>query len=52
MEYDVQTYANMLIDQLIRIKDRHRSELSLAEVEVINDSCNLISHNLQKLEVC
>lgn len=47
---DVRVYASTLVDQLIRIKDRHRDVLSCSEVDVINDACNLIDHNLKELK--
>lgn len=47
---DIRTYANTLIDQLIRIKDNHRDVLTFDEIEHLNDACNLISHNLERLE--
>ena len=43
-------YANTLIDRLIYIKDRHRDELNLMERDTINAACNLIAHNMDKLE--
>lgn len=51
MNEDVKTYANTLVDQLISIKDFHRGELLSSEVEAINDVCNLIIDNMDKLEV-
>ena len=51
MNEDIKTYANTLIDQLISIKDFHRGELLGSEVETINDVCNLISDNIENLEV-
>jgi hypothetical protein len=43
-------YINTLIDSLIRIKDIHRYELTRREIDQINDACNLISHNIDKLD--
>ena len=42
--------ANTLIDQMIHIKDRHRDILNATEIDAINDTCNLISHNIKYLE--
>ena len=50
MSEDIKVYANTLIDLLIRIKDIHRYELTRREIDQINDACNLISHNIDKLE--
>ena len=47
---DLELYASMTVDKLISIKDRHRSDLSLDEIEVINNACNLIYHNRKLLE--
>lgn len=47
---DIELYASMTVDKLIGIKDRHRSDLSLDEIEVINNACNLIYHNRKLLE--
>lgn len=47
---ELELYANTLVDQLILIKDRHKSELRRHEVDAINDICNLVSHNLKVLE--
>ena len=46
---DVQVYANMLIDELNRIKDHHRDILNSSEIDTINDTCNLIYHNREEL---
>lgn len=50
MNDDMRVYANTIVDQLIRIKDMHRYELSRREIDSINDACNLISHNINRLE--
>lgn len=50
MNDDMRVYANTIVDQLIRIKDMHRYELSKKEIDSINDACNLISHNLEVLK--
>ena len=47
---DVHVYANVLIDELIAIKDMHRDVLTRTEVESINDACNLISHNIKEIK--
>lgn len=47
---DIGVYANCLIDELIRIKDRHRDILNSTEIDTINDACNLISHNIKELK--
>lgn len=50
MTDEMMLYANTIVDQLIRIKDMHRYELSRKEIDSINDACNLISHNISRLE--
>lgn len=50
MNDDLKLYANTIVEQLIRIKDMHRYELSRNEIDSINDACNLISHNLKVLK--
>lgn len=47
----VRIKANTLIDQMIRIKDNHRDILTMTEIDAINDMCNLVSHNIDRLEV-
>lgn len=47
---DIKAYANTLIDQLISIKDNHRDVLTFEEIDYINDACNLISKNIERLE--
>ena len=44
-------YANNVVEALIRLKDSHKGDLTLDEVEAINDACNLIDHNLKRLNV-
>ena len=46
----IKVYANTLIDRLIFIKDRHKDIFNLMEIDTINDACNLIAHNIEKLE--
>ena len=46
----IRVKANTLIDQMIHIKDRHRDILNSTEIDAINDTCNLISHNIKYLE--
>ena len=47
---EIYTYANGLIDGLIYIKDRHRDVLLRAEIDNINNACNLIEHNIDVLK--
>lgn len=46
----VRVKANTLIDQMIQIKDKHRDILNMTEVDAINNMCNLVSHNIDRLE--
>ena len=46
----IRVKANTLIDQMIHIKDHHRYILNPTEIDAINDTCNLISHNIMYLE--
>ena len=48
--HDVHVYANVLVDELIAIKDRHRDVLNRTEVESINDICNLVTHNIKEIK--
>lgn len=48
--HDVHVYANILVDELIAIKDRHRDTLTMTEIESINDICNLVSHNIKEIK--
>lgn len=47
---NLNTYANTLIDELIKVKDHHRDVLSKSEIDSINDICNLVQHNLEELK--
>lgn len=47
---DVAVYANMIIDQLIAIKDRHRDVLNSTEVDTLNNAANLIEVNIKELK--
>lgn len=47
---DVGVIANVIIDELIAIKDSHRDVLTRSEIDTINDACNLISHNIKELK--
>lgn len=48
--FDIRVYANSIIDALILIKDSNRDKLSVTEIDALNDACNLISHNIDRLE--
>ena len=50
MNSELIVYALSVIDQLIWIKDRHRGELSVDEIDTLNHACNLIEHNINQLE--
>lgn len=50
MSKNLDLIASTTVDQLIRIKDRHRDILSLEEIETINRSANLIYKNRKLLE--
>lgn len=51
MEMDIQVYAQMLVDNLIRLKDTNRDNLTRNEIDTINAACNLIDHNKGALKV-
>lgn len=43
-------YINTLIDKLIAIKDHNRDTLTRNEVDTINSACNILSHNIERIE--
>lgn len=43
-------YINTLIDKLIAIKDSNRNTLTRNEVDTINSVCNLLEHNIERIE--
>ncbi len=47
---DLELLASTTVDQLIRIKDRHRDILMADEVNTINRAANLIYHNRKELK--
>jgi len=47
---DVGVIANVIIDELIAIKDSHRDVLTRSEGETLNDAANIISHNIKELK--
>ena len=47
---DLELIANKTVDDLIRIKDRHRDILMADEINTINAACNLIYHNRKELK--
>lgn len=47
---DKSVYGNMLIDELIGIKDRNRDTLTMSEVDAINDACNFIEEYIQEIK--
>lgn len=38
-----------LVEKVICIRDRHRYELSISELDTLADICNVVDHNLDKL---
>lgn len=40
---------NILIEKVIGIRDRHRDVLSIEELDVLADMCNVIDHNIEVL---
>ena len=50
MSKDLELIASTTVDQLIRIKDRHRDILMADEIRMLNTACNLLEHNIDKLE--
>lgn len=42
--------ASTTVDQLIRIKDRHRDILMADEINTINRACNLLYKNRKELK--
>ena len=47
---DLEQHANIIVEQLIRIKDIHRREFTRREIDTLNDACNLIYHNIKELK--
>ena len=41
---------NEIIDALISIKDWHRGDLMLSEIDTINDACNCIKRLAEELK--
>lgn len=42
--------ANKTVEELIRIKDRHRDILMADEINALNNACNLLYHNRKGLK--
>ena len=47
---NTKVYVNTLIDKLIAIKDSNRDTLTRNEVDTINAACNLLEHNIKRIE--
>ncbi len=47
---NTKVYVNTLIDKLIAIKDSNRGTLTRNEVDTINAACNLLEHNIERIE--
>ena len=47
---DLELYASKIVDQLIRIKDRHRDILMADEINALNAACNLLYKNRKELK--
>ena len=43
-------YINTLIDKLIAIKDSNRNTLTRNELDTLNSVCNLLEHNIERIE--
>lgn len=40
---------NMLVERVISIRDNHREELRIDELDTLADICNVVDHNIGKL---
>ena len=47
---DLELLASTTVDQLIRIKDRHRDILMADEINSLNVACNLLYKNRKELK--
>lgn len=47
---DLELYAGKIVEELIRIKDRHRDVLYADEINTLNNAANLIYHNRKELK--
>ena len=47
---NTKVYVNTLIDKLIAIKDFNRDTLTRNEIDTINTVCNLLEHNIERIE--
>lgn len=47
---NMRVYVNTLIDKLIAIKDSNRGTLTRNEIDTINTVCNLLEHNIERIE--
>lgn len=47
---DKRVIGNMIIDELISIKDRHRDVLTMTEVDSINSAANFIEDVIREMQ--
>ena len=47
---DLEIKVQITVDELIRIKDRHRDILMPEEINALNDACNLLYKNRKLLK--
>ena len=48
--FDIEMYASELVERLISIKDRYRSEMCSSDIDTLNDCANLIYHNRKEMK--
>lgn len=47
---NMKVYVNTMIDKLIAIKDSNRGTLTRNEIDTLNSVCNLLEHNIERIE--
>lgn len=47
---NMKVYVNTMIDKLIAIKDINKQNLTRNEIDTINAVCNLLEHNIERIE--
>ena len=47
---NMKVYVNTMIDKLIAIKDSNKGTLTVNEIDTINAVCNLLEHNIERIE--
>lgn len=47
---NMKVYVNTMIDKLIAIKDSNKQNLTRNEIDTLNSVCNLLEHNIERIE--